>query len=70
MELGVDCMTGARFTGGECIMSGIALNISVSKVAISRASFPWRSGGRSVKLTSHLHLVPRLRMCGAIPPLP
>jgi hypothetical protein len=26
--------------------------------------------GRGVKLTTHLHLVPRSRMCGAIPPLP
>jgi hypothetical protein len=25
---------------------------------------------RGVKLTSHLHIVSRLRMCGAIPPLP
>jgi hypothetical protein len=27
-------------------------------------------GGRGVKLTTHLHLVPSLRMCGAISPLP
>jgi hypothetical protein len=26
--------------------------------------------GRNVKLTTHLHLVPRLRMRGAVPPLP
>jgi hypothetical protein len=26
--------------------------------------------GQGVKLTTHLHLVPRSRMCGAIPPLP
>jgi len=26
--------------------------------------------GRGVKLTTHLHLAPRLRMRGAIPPLP
>jgi hypothetical protein len=29
----------------------------------------WQSG-RDVKLTTHLHLVPRSRMRGAIPPLP
>jgi len=28
------------------------------------------SSGRGVKLTTHLHLVPMTRMCGAIPPLP
>jgi hypothetical protein len=32
------------------------------------ASYPM--GTRGVKLTTHLHLVPRSRMCGAIPPLP
>jgi hypothetical protein len=26
--------------------------------------------GMGVKLTTHLHLVPRSRMCGAVPPLP
>jgi hypothetical protein len=31
--------------------------------------FPWSWSGRSVKLTTHLHLVPRSRMHGAIPPL-
>jgi hypothetical protein len=31
--------------------------------------FPWGWSGRSVKLTAHLHLVPRSRMRGAIPPL-
>jgi hypothetical protein len=30
----------------------------------------WRQSGRGVKLTTHLHLVPRSRMRGAIPPLP
>jgi hypothetical protein len=32
--------------------------------------FPRKQRGRDVKLTTHLHLVPRLRMRGAIPPLP
>jgi len=31
---------------------------------------PWGQIGRVVKLTTHLQLVPRLRMCGDIPPLP
>jgi len=32
--------------------------------------FPCNKRGRSVKLTTHLHLVSRLRMCGAIAPRP
>jgi hypothetical protein len=32
--------------------------------------FPWGWSGRVVKLTTHLHLVPRSRMLGALPPLP
>jgi hypothetical protein len=32
--------------------------------------FPWEKSGRDVKLTTHLHLVPRPRIRGAIPPLP
>jgi hypothetical protein len=34
-----------------------------------RGLSPWRYSGRFVKLTAHLHLVPR-SMRGAIPPLP
>jgi hypothetical protein len=32
--------------------------------------FPWGQSGWGVKLTTHLHLVPRSRIRGAIPPLP
>jgi hypothetical protein len=32
--------------------------------------FPWGLGGRGVKLTTHLHLVPRSKIREAIPPLP
>jgi hypothetical protein len=35
----------------------------------TREFFPWVSSGRGVKLTTHLHLVPRSRMRGSIPPL-
>jgi hypothetical protein len=35
-----------------------------------REIFTWVKGVRGVKLTTHLHLVQRLRMRGAIPPLP
>jgi hypothetical protein len=33
-------------------------------------SFPEGQSGRDVTLTAQLHLVPRLKMCGAITPLP
>jgi hypothetical protein len=36
----------------------------------NRGLFLWGSSGRGVKLITHLHLVPRSRMHGAIPPLP
>jgi len=32
--------------------------------------FPGELSGRDVKLTAHFHLLPRLRMTVAIPPLP
>jgi hypothetical protein len=32
--------------------------------------FPWRKSGRSVKLTAHLHLVPRSNNEWSLPPLP
>jgi len=32
--------------------------------------FPRIKAGGGMRLTTHLHLVPRLRMHGAIPPLP
>jgi len=35
----------------------------------NRGSFPGGKSGRTVKLTTHLHLVPRSRMHWAIPPL-
>jgi hypothetical protein len=53
--------------------------LAASKPAVGRTQPPiqWLSGapslgesGRGVKLTTHLHLVPRSRMRGAIPPLP
>jgi len=35
-----------------------------------RGLFSWVQSGRGVKLTTHVHLVPRLRIRGARPPLP
>jgi hypothetical protein len=34
-----------------------------------RGLFPWGQSGRGVNLTTHLHLAPRSRRLGAIPPL-
>jgi len=34
-----------------------------------RGLFPWGQSSRDVKLTTHLHPAPRLRMRGATPPL-
>jgi len=36
----------------------------------TRGSFPGGKAAGGVKLTTHVYLVPRSRMCGAIPPLP
>jgi len=36
----------------------------------TRGSYHGGKVTRGVKLTAHLHLVPGLRMCGVIPPLP
>jgi hypothetical protein len=35
----------------------------------TRGSFPGGLSGRGVKLTTHIHLVPKSRMRGAVPPL-
>jgi len=35
-----------------------------------QGTFPWGKSGRVVKLTTLFHLMPRLRMSAAIPPLP
>jgi len=58
---------------------GLLLALAVSRPALGPTQPPiqWVPGilsrgysGRGVKLTTHLHLVLRLRMRGAIPPLP
>jgi hypothetical protein len=33
----------------------------------TRGSFPWTKAVKSAKLTAHLHLGPKLRMCGVSP---
>jgi len=36
---------------------------------VHQGLFPWGYSSRGVKLITHLHVVPRSRMHGAIPPL-
>jgi hypothetical protein len=51
--------------------------VLTGKLKIEEKRATWVAGiflreqnGRGVKLTTHLLLEPRLRMCGAMPPLP
>jgi hypothetical protein len=48
------------------IMSILAVR---STQPVGTGVLPSEYSGRGVKLTTHLHLVPKLRMCGAIPQL-
>jgi hypothetical protein len=58
---------------------GIFLFTTVSRMALGPTQHPFQwvlvalslgHSGQGVKLTTHLHVVLRSRMCGAIPPLP
>ena len=49
----------------DCLWSPSSLLFNGNKVF-----FTERQSGQGVKLTNHLHLVPRLRMTGDIPELP
>jgi hypothetical protein len=51
-----------------CLSLFTSFQIEFVTGAEQRFSKP-RKSGRGVKLTTHLHLVPRLRMRGAVPPL-
>jgi hypothetical protein len=53
----------SQYYGPPGTLTGIALNFI-------KGSFPWGLCGRGVKLTTHLHLVPRLRIHGNIPLIP
>jgi hypothetical protein len=53
----------------HCVQSGSGAN-PASYPMSAKGILPSGKNGRSVKLTTHLHLVPRSRMRGAIPPLP
>jgi hypothetical protein len=67
--LGFDSRRGLRiflFTTA----SRTALGPTQSPIQGVAGLFPWGLSGRGVKLTTHLHLVTRSRMRGAIPPLP
>jgi len=69
-------MTGIQFPAG--VMMGLFLFATASRQAQGPtqppsqwvpALFPCGYCGQVVKLIAHLHLVPRSRMHGAIPPL-
>jgi hypothetical protein len=58
--------SGVRFPAGS---GNFSLHYRIQNGSEAHpASYP--KGTRGVKLTTHLHLVPRSRMHGAIPPLP
>jgi hypothetical protein len=70
-------MTGVKFPAGAMI--GFFLFATVSRPALwpTKPHIQWvpafsspEFSDRGVKLTTHLHLMPRLRMRGTIPPLP
>jgi len=67
-------MTGLRFlVGAETFFATVsrrALGLSQPLFNGYWGLFPRRESGRGVKLTIHLHLVPRLRIRGVILPLP
>jgi len=51
-------------------MSSLALGPNQPPIHWVPGSFPGNKEVGALKLTTHLHLVPSLRMSGAIPPLP
>ena len=60
---------GARyFSFFENVQTGCGAH--TASYSVGTGVLPRGYSGRSVKLTAHLHLVPRLRMSGAIPLLP
>jgi hypothetical protein len=64
---------GLNYPGFESRQGlGIFPFTTASRSALGPTQPPIRGGknGRCVKLTTHLHLVPKSRMRGAIPPLP
>jgi hypothetical protein len=58
--------SGVRVSSRQGLM--IFLFTAASRPALG--PFPWGWSGRGVKLTTHLHLVPKPSMRGAISPLP
>jgi len=67
-------MTGIEFPAGAgdfslfpCVQAGSGAHTVSYPMGTAG---PWRWSGWGMKLTAHLHLAPRLRMDGAIPPLP
>jgi hypothetical protein len=61
--------TGWEFSLHHCVQTGSWAHLSSYPVG-TRGPFPAGKAARMLKLTTHLHLVPKSRMHGAIPPLP
>jgi len=59
-----DCATGRTVHGLNSVTGKRSLHQGFYRLA-GGGGVSWR-----VRLRSHIHLVPTLRMCGAIPPLP
>jgi len=59
--------TGKNVSPRHPVQTGSGAH-AVSYPMATGSSFPELSG-QSVRPTTHLNLVPRLRMCGAVPPL-
>jgi len=68
--------TGVRFPTGAVIFFSLQLRLDRLWGSPSLLSsgywelLRWGKSCRAVNLTTHLHLLPILRMCGAIPSLP
>jgi hypothetical protein len=68
-EVGVQVPVGSRFFTSPCYPERLWGPLSLISNGY-RGLFPRGWTGRGVKLTTHLHLVPRSRKCGPIHPLP
>jgi hypothetical protein len=45
-------------------------NNAFASSILNKLLLPWGWSCRGVRLTTHLRLVPRLKLCGAVPPIP
>jgi hypothetical protein len=67
-ELGLDSPQGKERSLLHSAETGSGAQPASYSMCIGNP-FPVREGSRGVKLTTHLHPIPRLKMRGAMPPL-